>query len=96
MTACYSPAPEVTAPYHAHRYQQMKEIAHRLPFWRYWHSLACEVPDCDHLAWDKLVLRHDDPWWDGHYPSVCGCYVEALGPLDMAQLGKSGPDVAPN
>ena len=84
--------------YAAGRYRQMKEIAERRPFWRYRHSHASEHPRQQHLAWDGMVLRHDDPWWNTNYPTNgwgCKCYVEALNQRDLERLGKSGPDTAP-
>ena len=84
--------------YAAGRYQQMQDIAERRPYWRYRHSDASEEPRPEHVGWDGLVLRHDDPWWDTHYPPNgwgCKCFVETLGPRDMERLGKSGPDQAP-
>ena len=84
--------------YAAGRYQQLKDGAERRPYWRYRHSEASEHPRHDHLAWDGLVLRHDDPWWDTHYPPNgwgCQCFVEALNARDLKRLGKSGPDTAP-
>ena len=84
--------------YAAGRYRQLKDGAERRPYWRYRHSDASEHPRHDHLAWDGLVLRHDDPWWDTHYPPNgwgCKCFVDALNARDLKRLGKSGPDTAP-
>ena len=84
--------------YAAGRYQQMRDVADRRPFWRYRHSDASEQARAAHVAWDGLVLRHDDPWWDTHYPPNgwgCKCFIEALGESDLERLGKSGPDQAP-
>ena len=84
--------------YAAGRYAQMKAVAEDRPFWRYRHSPASEEPRHDHLAWDGLVLRHDDPWWSTHLPPNgwgCKCYVETLDADDMERLGKEGPDAAP-
>ncbi len=84
--------------YAAGRRRQMKEIADRRPYWRYRHSRASENPRHEHQAWDGLVLRHDDPWWDAHYPPNgwgCRCFVETLGERDLERLGKAGPDQAP-
>ena len=54
--------------YSAGRYRQMQEVAERRPYWRYRHSPASVVPRAEHLAWDGMILRHDDPWWGGHSP----------------------------
>ena len=54
--------------YQAGRYQQMKVIADKRPYWRYRHNDAVTHPRPAHVAWDGKVLRHDDPWWSAHYP----------------------------
>ena len=84
--------------YAAGRYRQMKDIAGRRPYWRYRHSDASEEPRHEHLAWDGLVLRHDDPWWRSHFPPNgwgCRCFVETLDDASLERLGKTGPDQAP-
>lgn len=84
--------------YAAGRLQQMKAISDRRPYWRYRHSIGVAHPRAQHLAWDGRILRHDDPWWDVHYPPNswgCRCYVETLAERDMKRLGKAGPDAAP-
>ena len=54
--------------YAAGRTQQMKEAAAVRPYWRYRHSDASVTPRAEHLSWDGLVLRHDDPFWAAHTP----------------------------
>lgn len=84
--------------YAAGRLVQMKAIANELPYWRYRHNDSVEHPRPEHLAWDGLVLRSDDPFWQTHYPPNgwgCKCYVEPLDAADLKQLGKAGPDQAP-
>ncbi len=84
--------------YAAGRYRQMKDIAGRRPYWRYRHSDASEDPRYEHLAWDGIVLRHDDPWWRNYYPPNgwgCKCFVETLDEAALERLGKTGPDRAP-
>lgn len=58
----------ISTAYAAGRYAQQKNIARARPFWRYRHSRVAMRPREQHLAWDGLTLRHDDPWWDAHYP----------------------------
>lgn len=84
--------------YQAGRYQQMQQVTDTRPFWAYKHSDAVETPRPQHLAWDGLVLRHDDPFWDTHYPPNgwgCQCSVRTLSERDLNKLGKTGPDIAP-
>lgn len=62
--------------YSAGRYQQMKAVTETRPYWRYRHSPASVEPRPEHLAWDGLILRHDDPWWSTHSPpGGFGCFV---------------------
>jgi len=85
--------------YNAGRAQQLDANQDALPFRRYRHSPAVEDPREEHLAWDGLVLRADDPWWDTHMPMNgwgCQCYVEGVTEDDLEDLGKSGPDTAPD
>jgi hypothetical protein len=84
--------------YHAGRYRQMKAASGRRPYWRYRHSEAVANPRKQHLAWDGLVLRHDDPFWDTHFPPNgwgCQCSVDTLADRDLRRLGKTAPDEAP-
>ncbi len=86
--------------WNAGRYAQMTDpgLVRRMPYWRYNHSPHSKVPRPQHLAWDGLVLRWDDPWWKTHYPPNgwgCNCWVDPLSPRDLAKLGKDGPDTAP-
>nr|WP_324761769.1 hypothetical protein [Pasteurella multocida] len=49
-------------------------------------------PRLQHVAWDGLVLRADDPWWDYHYPTRaygCHCTVKALDDVDLKYQGKT-------
>lgn len=75
--------------YMAGRYEQMQAVSARRPFWRYVHS-GSENPRLDHLSWNNLVLRADDPWWQTHYPPCgwgCNCRVQALNERDIERLG---------
>lgn len=83
--------------YQAGRYEQMKAVTRTRPFWRYVHGGSAN-PRHEHLQWTGLVLRHDDPWWDTHYPPNgwgCSCTVQTLNERDLKRLGKEGPDTAP-
>lgn len=85
------------AAYAAGRYEQHMRMTKTHPYWRYRHGRS-KVPRPEHLAWDGLVLRYDNPWWDTHYPMNdygCQCYVEALDQVGLEELGKTGPDATP-
>lgn len=86
--------------YMAGRYKQMTDpdVLKYRPFWQYKHSGA-EHPRKMHLSWDGLVLSADDPWWKVHFPPNgwgCGCDVIGLNKRQLAALGKSRPDQAPD
>lgn len=84
--------------YNAGRVAQMKAISGKRPYWRYKHNDSVAHPRPQHLAWDGLILRHDDPFWQSHTPANgwgCRCYIETLAERDMKKLGKAGPDQAP-
>ena len=79
--------------YAAGRWRQLQAAADRRPFWRYRHSPASVEPREKHVAWDGLILRHDDPWWQVHYPPNgwgCKCYVESLSPREAERAGGAG------
>ncbi|HVJ53462.1 MAG TPA: PBECR2 nuclease fold domain-containing protein [Aliidongia sp.] len=86
--------------YAAGRYAQMTDpdVVRLNPYWRYRHSDNVKHPRPEHLAWDGLVLRHDDPWWSTHMPPNgwgCQCSAEPLSERELKALGKNGPDRAP-
>jgi hypothetical protein len=84
--------------YNAGRLQQLDDMQDVLPYRQYHHSDAVEHPREEHLKWDNLVLRADDPWWKTHFPSNgwgCQCYVTGLTESDLRAMGKTGPDQAP-
>lgn len=86
--------------YQAGRYKQLTdpELLAARPFWRYVHSDLVAHPRPQHLAWNGLVLRHDDPWLMTHYPPNgwgCRCTMKAESARALKKLGKDGPDQAP-
>jgi SPP1 gp7 family putative phage head morphogenesis protein len=83
--------------YAAGRYGQLQRMKKLFPFWRYRIGNSRKHRP-EHEAWNGLVLRADDPWWDTHYPPNgwgCNCYVQPLDEVDLRELGKEGPDPAP-
>ena len=88
--------------YMAGRLQQMRDpdVVRLRPYWQYVHADTRQPkePRPDHLGWDGLVLRWDDPWWDKHFPPndwMCSCGIRTLSEGDLKRLGKDGPDTAP-
>lgn len=77
--------------YSAGRYRQMTtpEALAIYPYWRYRHH-TCPHPRPEHVAWDGMILRADDPWWDTHYPPNgwrCHCTVEVVSERDLTRNG---------
>ena len=69
--------------YAAGRHAQLTdpELLARRPYWKYIHSESVLHPRPQHLAWDGLVLRHDDPFWQTHFPPNgwgCQCRLMAV------------------
>lgn len=84
--------------YMAGRWNQMQQVVRTRPYWRYVHSDFVENPRLDHLAWNGLILRHDDPFWSTHFPPNgwgCKCRIETLSERNLKALGKDVPDTAP-
>ncbi|WP_332117255.1 phage minor head protein [Azorhizobium caulinodans] len=85
--------------YSAGRYAQQTEAETlaAFPYWEYVHSGALH-PRRQHLAWNGLTLRADDPFWQTHYPPNgwrCGCRTRPVSARGLQRMGKSGPDTAP-
>lgn len=84
--------------YMAGRFQQLMSMRETHPYWEYVHSDVVEEPREEHLAWNGMVLRWDDPWWLYHFPINawgCQCSVIARTEDDLKRMGKTGPDTAP-
>lgn len=83
--------------YNAGRWRQLQSLKGTHPFWKYRHGDS-RRPRPQHLGWDGLVLKADDPWWQSHYPQNdygCRCFVDAVDDVDLEEMGKAGPDQAP-
>lgn len=85
--------------YSAGRYAQATDpdVLRVFPYWMYRHGGSIH-PRLQHLAWDGLVLRADDPFWASHYPPNgwrCSCYQVSLGEHDLVAMGRHGPDPSP-
>lgn len=68
--------------YAAGRYAQLQAF----PLWIYRHGGSRE-PRPEHLAWDRMILPRDHPFWQTHFPPSawgCSCYV----------VGASSPEAA--
>ncbi|WP_343069788.1 PBECR2 nuclease fold domain-containing protein [Paracoccus amoyensis] len=88
--------------YMAGRLKQMRDpdVVKLRPYWQYRHAETRVPmnPRAQHVAWDRLVLMWDDPWWDVYFPPndwICSCGVQSLSRPELRALGKTGPDLAP-
>lgn len=76
-------ATNVRSSYAAGRWKQLNDPDLLLlrPYWKYLHNDNVSQPRPMHQSWHGKVLRHDDPWWQSHYPPKgfgCRCYVVAV------------------
>lgn len=92
----------VRTSYMAGRLKQMRDpdVVKLRPYWEYRHgeTRRPQVPRRLHLKWHGVTLRHDDPWWNVHFPPndwFCSCGVRTLSEADLKRRGKNGPDQAP-
>jgi len=85
--------------YSVGRYQGMTEdavLAVR-PWWKYLPSSSA-VRRQEHVQWYGLVLRHDDPWWNTHYPPNgwgCKCGVMTMSDREYQRTKDSLRTEAP-
>lgn len=73
----------LSASYAAGRYAQLISPAmlKNRPYWKYVHNDTVLHPRPLHLSWNGLVLKHDDPFWQAHFPPNgwgCRCRVTAV------------------
>jgi len=85
--------------YNAGREKQMQdpELRKRRPYGLYKHGNSV-TPRPEHLAWDGLVLRLDDPWWDTHTPMNgwgCKCRKMMVNRRDVERMGLKVSEKAP-
>lgn len=85
--------------YSAGRYHQQtqEDTLAAFPYWEYVHS-GSQNPREQHLDWNGLVLRADDPFWQTHYPPNgwrCGCWVRVVSARGLGERGLSGPMESP-
>ncbi|MFT9399787.1 phage minor head protein [Acetobacter sp.] len=89
----------LSSAYAAGRYKQMTtpEALDIFPYWRYRHH-ACAHPRPQHVAWDGMILRADDPWWSTHYPPNgwrCHCTVEPVSRRDLKRYNWTVSEAPP-
>ena len=78
------------------RWEMIERQAERAP-WLMYDAVNDSRTRPEHLAWDRTVLRYDDPWWQTHYPPNgwrCRCRVIQLSDADLEEYRlkpSSGP-----
>lgn len=85
--------------YSAGRYAQLTdpEMLAVRPYWRWVHSGLAKDPRPEHLAWHGMTLRHDDAFWQTHFPPRippdygCSCRIVATR-TPAAGARTSAPD----
>ncbi|MEN5083688.1 PBECR2 nuclease fold domain-containing protein [Bosea sp. TWI1241] len=97
----------VRTSYQAGRLKQMRDpdVLELRPWWMYRHAdiRTPETPRIEHQGWDGLILRHDDTFWQTHFPPngwLCSCGARPLSrrerDREQEKRGKpAGPDEAP-
>lgn len=71
------------------QWARIQEAKESLPFLMYDHTPSAHERK-EHAAWDGLVLRADDSWWQSHYPVRawgCKCRVIQLGQRQLDRMG---------
>lgn len=86
--------------YAAGRWQQLKdpELLSVRPYWKYHHMDWVKHPRPLHVSWNGLVLPHDHPFWDTHFPRNgwgCECTVTAASQADYDKAVKAGKSEPP-
>lgn len=73
----------------AGRYQQLMDDVDIAPYWQYVAVMDNRTRP-SHAALNGLIFRHDDPFWDSHFPPCgfnCRCSVRALRLRDIERRG---------
>ena len=83
--------------YAAGHWAQIQQTKNDAPFLMY-EAVNDANTRPEHAAWDGLVLRADDPWWQTHYPPNdwgCRCGVIQLSADQAGEMTAPGKDQAP-
>jgi len=81
----------------AGRWRQIQRLKSARPWLRYVTAGDHRVRPA-HAAWHNVILRHDDAWWDTHFPPNgfnCRCHVQSLSDRDLRRYGLTPSDAPP-
>lgn len=79
----------IQSAYMAGRYKQMQADTEFAPYWQYLAVMDGRTRPSHRVA-HGLVFRHDDSFWDSHYPPCdfnCRCSVRSLTERDVKRFG---------
>ena len=82
--------------YAAAHYEAAKRVADEFPIWIY-DAVMDESTRPSHAALNDLAFRHDDPFWDSHYPPNgfnCRCMVRKMTEAEATEEGVQVTDGA--
>lgn len=83
--------------YSAGEWAQIQETAEDAPFLMY-DAVDDNRTREQHRAWNGIVLRWDDPWWNSHRPPNgwnCRCSVIQVSESDLRVMGKTADKAPP-
>ncbi len=81
--------------YAAGRWQQLNDpdLLKRRPYWKYIHNDTVQHPRPLHQSWSGMVLKHDDPFWQTHFPpNGWGCRCRVTSVSTSEYKGHPAPD----
>lgn len=81
--------------YAAGRWKQLTDpqLLSIRPYWKYVHADGVMHPRPLHVSWHGLVLPHDHPFWQTHFPPNgwgCHCRVVAVSAKEYAKAQEEG------
>ena len=79
----------IATAYSAGRWQQMQSVAEQRPYWQY-HSTGDGNERPEHRAFNGIVRRADDTFWERYYPPWdynCRCWVTTYDDEELAEAG---------
>ena len=85
----------LSASYAAGRWQQLNDpdLLKIRPYWKYIHNDTVQHPRPLHQSWSGMVLRHDDPFWQTHFPpNGWGCRCRVTSVSSSEYKGHPAPD----